>query len=171
MKTVVLKLLLVLLVCVCASQPLSAQRANTFVTIGSHTDDGRHFTGVTTGVVYDIAHAWLSVGAEGDILSSGRDAAFRGGPVAQFNLLRGRRVRPFAIGGYKWGEGNGTVIGAGMQFRPRETWGIRAFVEDVLDRQGALLCGGAFPPCSALPHNGNAYFRHGMSYQVGVVFP
>jgi len=156
---------------VTSSRPAAAQRLHTFATVGSHTDDGNHYAGLTVGSVFDLAHAWISAGAAGDLFFSGGYVAGRGGPIAQLNFMRGERLRPFAIGGYKWGEGNGAVVGGGLEFRPKSRFGLRASIEDVLNRRGRLLCGGQFPPCSALPHEGNPYFLHGMSFQIGIVFP
>jgi hypothetical protein len=149
----------------------SAQRLHVFLTGGSHTDNSSHYAGVTGGAVYDLAYAWVSVGAAGDVFFSGGYAAGRAGPVAQLNFLQGQRLRPFAIGGMTWGEGDGPMIGGGVEFRPRNGFGFRASAEDVLKRRGRLLCGAPqFPPCNLLPHDGNPYFTHGLSLQFGVVF-
>jgi hypothetical protein len=166
LKTVVVLLALSM----AAPHLLFAQRFHPFVMAGSHTDDGRHYAGITVGGVYDLIPAWVSAGVEGDIFFSGGYAAGRAGPVGQVSFLRDRRLKPFAIGGYKWGEGDGAMIGGGVEFRPAARLGFRGSVEDILTRRGRLLCGGPYPPCSALPNGGNSYFTHGVSLQFGIVF-
>jgi hypothetical protein len=148
----------------------SAQKLHPFLTAGLHSDGYGHFAGVGGGGVYDFAHAWVSAGAEGDVFFSGGYAAGRAGPIVQLNILQDRSIRPFAISGYKWGEGHGAVVGGGMEFRPGTRPGFRVSIEDIVNRVGRPLCGPPYPPCSALPNGGNAYFRHAVSAQFGVVF-
>jgi len=166
-----LKIPVVLLALFVASpHVLFAQRFHPFVMAGSHTDDGRHYFGITAGAVYDLIPAWVSAGVESDIFFSGIYAAGRAGPVGQVSFLRDHRLKPFAIGGYKWGEGDGAMIGGGVEFRPSGRLGFRGSVEDILTRRESRLCGGQYPPCSALPNGGNPYFIHGVSLQFGIVF-
>lgn len=150
--------------------PSWAQRLHPFLTGGTHSDGNGQFAGISGGGVFDVAHSWLSVGVEGDVFFSGGYAAGRAGPIAQINLRRGRLVQPFAIGGYKWGEGHGTVIGGGIDFRPRGRLGFRVSIEDIVNRTDRLLCGSPFPPCSLLPNEGNPYVTHAVSVQFGIAF-
>ena len=83
--------------------PLLAQQLHGFVTPGIHSDlNNEHFAGVGAGLLFDWLDSRISVGAKADLFISGGYFAGRGGPIGQFNFIRSRGLRPFAIGGIAW---------------------------------------------------------------------
>ena len=113
-----------------------AQDFRGFVGTGVTSDvNGQHFPGFSGGAVVDLGQPWVSAGAQAETFFSWPYFAGRGSVFAQGNLFPKGKVRPFVLGGFGWGEEGGTLIGAGMEFRPGETGlGLRASIEDYVVR-------------------------------------
>lgn len=155
--------ILAILLIVTAPQFSAAQRLHPYVTAGTHGDYGGTFFGVTGGTVYDLIGSRISAGAELDVLLSPPYAAARGGPVGQFNFLRNSKFRPFAIGGYKWGEAEGVVAGGGVEYRPNRRFGFRGSLADVFQHVS--------PDCVPVYGCfGYSHYVHAVSLQFGVTF-
>ena len=116
---------------------LSAQRLHGFLTPGVHSDlNDQSFAGIGGGALFDLMGSRISVGGQADLFISQGYFAGRVGPVGQFNVLRRGIVRPFAIGGFAWGESSGPMLGGGLELRPRGRIGFRVSVQDYFARVG-----------------------------------
>lgn len=153
---------LAILLIVTAPQVSAAQRLHPYVTAGAHGEYSDTFFGVTGGAVYDLVGSRISAGAELDVLTSFPYAAARGGPVGQFNFARDSKLRPFAIGGYKWGEGDGVMAGGGVEYRPNRRFGFRGSVADVFHHES--------PDCFPTGCFGYSHYVHTVSLQFGITF-
>lgn len=173
-----MKGLLIVMVVVAVSfaspEPAAAQQRSVFVMAGISSDvNDQHFPSIGGGVLFDVASSWISVGGRGDIFFSGGYVAGRGGPITQVSLLRHRRVRPFALGGYAWGEEAGPMLGAGVDVEFRNGISVRVSVQDYFAQVGGTDCGFLGMPqsyCDTLPHAGRPYTGHQLSVQAGLVW-
>ena len=154
--------------------PLSAQQLHGFVTPGIHSDlNNEHFAGVGSGLLFDWLDSRISVGAKADLFISGGYFAGRGGPIGQFNFIRSRGLRPFAIGGIAWGENDGPMLGGGVEFWPQGPFGFRATVEDYFNRIGGLDCarfGYSPAECDARFNGGRPHTAHQLSVYFGLAW-
>jgi hypothetical protein len=135
--------------------------------------NGQVFTGVSGGVLLDLAHAWLSAGAEGDLFISWPYFAGRGGPIVQVNLVRHAPVRIFAIAGMSWGEQAGPMFGGGIEVWTQGRFGLRATVQDYLASVAGFDCGyyGLDPAsCDSNFHGGRSFTGHQPTVRIGVVW-
>ena len=152
----------------------AAQQPRGFIMFGISSDvNDQHFPGIGGGVLFDLAKSWVSVGGQGDIFFSNGYVAGRGGPIAQANLTRHRAFRPFAIGGFGWGEESGPMFGAGIDVASRGRIGFRASVQDYLQQVGGFDCrvlGYSQSYCDANLHGGRPYTPHQPSVQLGIVW-
>jgi hypothetical protein len=158
---------------VSAPQPAAAQQWFGYAAFSVNSDlNDQKFPGVAGGVLVDVARSWVSLGGQGDLFFSGGYVAGRGGPIAQINLMRGRPVRAFALGGYAWGEQAGPMIGAGVDIGKGRV-GFRVTVQDYFARvQGfdCALMGLDQAYCDANFHGGRSFTGHQPSVQVGIVW-
>lgn len=119
--------MLVLVLVLAYPRQSSAQHLHGFATVGVHEDINKeYFPGVGGGLVLDFLNSWVSAGGQGDLFFSDGYVSGRGGPIGQFHFVRQGMLRPFAIGGYVWGEDTGTTVGGGLEIRSRRRFGFRA---------------------------------------------
>ena len=132
----------------------SAQDAHGFVTAGVDSLADNPLGVISGGLVFDLASGWLSVGGQGDLLTTGLYFGGRVGPIAQVNVVRTRALRLFASGGYAWGLEGGPMAGAGVELPTTERISFRATVQDYV-----LRVGGPYP-----------YSAHRPSVQFGIAW-
>lgn len=165
---------LVLAGLIAAPRPAAAQPLLGFGTFSINSDlNGQVFNGVSGGILIDLAHSWVSVGAEADLFVAWPYFAGRGGPVAQLNFLRRAPVRVFALSGLSWGEQAGPMIGGGVELWTKRRVGFRATVQDYLARVEGIDCahfGIDSQYCAASFHGGRPYTAHQPTVQVGIVW-
>lgn len=111
------------------SPSVFAQQVEGFATVGLQRDvNDRRFPSASGGVL--LSANWLALGAQADAFFSPPYVAGRGTLFVQGNVLGSRRVRPFVLGGWSFGEFDGTMLGAGVDVRPaRSRVGVRATVQ------------------------------------------
>jgi hypothetical protein len=116
----------------------SAQDLRGFVGGGVMSDlNDERFPTVGGGVLVDLGQPWVSVGGQGEMFFSWPYVAGRGGMFAQANVVPKGPLRPFVLAGFGSGESAGTMLGTGVEYRPRRGGaGLRASVEDYLAKVG-----------------------------------
>jgi len=163
----------ILMVAISVAPPYaSAQHANGFLG-GSFltTVNDEQISGLAGGGVVDLAGSRISVGGQVDVLFKNGYVGGRGGPIAQWNFLRHRRLRLFAIGGMAWGVEASPTLGAGA-----ELWsgpvGLRATVQDNITRIQGFDCAPAIAQslCDAYFHGGQPYTAHKPSFQLAIAW-
>jgi hypothetical protein len=157
-----------------AARPVGAQPVFGYTAFSINSDlNDQVFSGASGGVLIDVAHSWVSAGAEADLFVSWPYFAGRGGTFAQVNVVRRSPFRIFAMGGFSWGEQSGPMVGAGVELWTRGRLGLRATVQDYLARVEGFGCG-TFgldqPYCDANFHGGRAYTAHQPTVRIGIIW-
>ena len=153
--------------------PLHAQEVRGFAGAGVASDLNSRYPAFGGGVLLDLPTSWVSAGAEGDMFVSWPYVAGRGALFGQVNVVRRRAFRPFVLAGYGWGESAGPMIGAGIELRMRGRLGLRATVEDYLERVGGFDCGSLGYPqayCNDALNGGRAQTRHQVATRFALLF-
>jgi hypothetical protein len=118
--------------------PSAAQRWQGFVTGGvgsidygpAHRDALGQWSG---GALVSLGAGPLAVGGQGDVLVSHGYVTGRGGFLGQISPLRRARVRPFANGGYFFGEGGRLwIAGGGVDVVLTDRFALRVFAQDAV---------------------------------------
>jgi hypothetical protein len=124
-----------------ATAPDVAAQVVGFVNGGWNTDlNDSRYPSAGGGAVLDLPAAWVSIGGQGDMLTSFPYVAGRVGVFAQGNLTRRRRIRPFGLAGVGWGEQGGPMVGLGLEVWGSRKFGLRVSLEDHLRRLGGVDC-------------------------------
>jgi len=133
-----LTLLAVVAVAIVCPSSVSAQNLRGFAGAGVMSDvNDEHFPTVGGGVLVDLGQPWVSAGGQGEVFFSWPYVAGRGGMFVQGNVLPKGPIRPFVLAGFGYGESDGAMLGAGVEFRPNaRAAGFRASVEDYLAKVG-----------------------------------
>lgn len=168
------KLVPMLALALCTAWPseTSAQRLHGFATVGVHEDINKeYFPGAGGGVVLDFLNSWVSAGGQGDLFFSDGYVSGRGGPVGQFHFIRKGLLRPFAMGGYVWGEDTGATVGGGLEIWSKGRFGFRADAQVYPKTIGGFDCaalGYSQTYCDTNLNGGRPHTLYPVSVRVGI---
>jgi hypothetical protein len=162
-RRLILRSLLVLLTTLAGAGPALAQGWRGFATAGIGSIDygpgNRQSIGqFSGGALFTIGNGPLAVGGQGDLFTDNGYFSGRGGFLAELTPIRRGQVRPFANGGFFYGDGGALwIVGGGVEMPFTERVAFRFFAQDGFRR--STVSG---------PFGGQSRTIHEPSFQFGV---